>query len=461
MKVSVIIPYKHVDIFLKRCIESYTFGIESNVEIILVPLSNQALDEAENITTAFQEKIVIFKEVCGNSKTARNIGLDMASGDYIVFPNPCDWVTGDFCQQIHTVNASKHFDLVIFSYQIRKKRKQFTNNIADYRKMDCSVNNDNTLLPIWNKAFWVQTVRNHNLRFDIDSDIAELDFVQRFLEANFNQNIAKVKKSVYYHFEKYGYKFSPDKKIMAREKLAALKCFKFTNGNLWNYFGSCVKQKYNDIIEKHFTPFFQQLESTIITKKEHKRRKILKREISHFRKADIPDGISIISQNCIGGIIYHDLMRENLSPTINVFFEAPDFMNFVLNLQKYLDKEMKINWFETYPIGTLGDIHIYFRHDITCTDALNAWNRRKGRVRLDRVVVLCSDRFCFDDEVYITWETIQYPKLLYTCHKKYAGLNAVYFPRYRFKKYIPNLIPFREFYKDDKLLSVLKTLQKE
>lgn len=461
MKVSVIIPYEYVDIFLKRCIESYTFGIESNVEIILVPFSKQALDEAENITTAFQEKIIMFKGVCENSKVARNVGLDMASGDYIVFPNPCDWVSGDFCQQIHAITDTGNFDLVMFSYQIRKQRKNYTNNIRDYRKVDCGVNNDNTLLPIWNKAFSIQAIRTHNLRFGNDLDVAELEFMRKFLEINCDKNVAKVKKPVYYRFEKYGYKYSNNKKVMVREKKESLRCFKYSGSNLLDYFRSCLKQIYYDMNEKYFTPFVQRLESEISIKRECKRRKVLKREISHFRKADIPEGISIISQNCIGGIIYHDLERENLSPTINLFLGASDFMNFVLNIQKYLDIEMKINWLETYPVGMLDDIYIFFRHNITCTDALNAWNRRKDRIRFDRILVLCTDRFQFDDKVYITWETIQYPKLLYTCHKKYAGINAVYFPKYRFMKNVPDLIRFREFYKDDKLLSVMKAIGKE
>lgn len=42
---------------------------------------------------------------------------------------------------------------------------------------------------------------------------------------------------------------------------------------------------------------------------------------------------SIVSQNCIGGVFYHDMEMEFLSPTINLYFEQPDFVLFVLNLK--------------------------------------------------------------------------------------------------------------------------------
>ena len=41
--------------------------------------------------------------------------------------------------------------------------------------------------------------------------------------------------------------------------------------------------------------------------------------------------VSIISQNCIGGVFYHDMKCEFLSPTINLFIRQPDFIKFLNN----------------------------------------------------------------------------------------------------------------------------------
>ena len=36
------------------------------------------------------------------------------------------------------------------------------------------------------------------------------------------------------------------------------------------------------------------------------------------------DDVTIISTNCTGGILYHDLGLEFKSPTVNLFFRAQD-----------------------------------------------------------------------------------------------------------------------------------------
>src|SRR5574344_2087328 len=64
---------------------------------------------------------------------------------------------------------------------------------------------------------------------------------------------------------------------------------------------------------------------------------------------------SIISQNCVGGVLYHDLGLKFTSPTINLYFEPLDFMRYILNLRKYNDCVPKIYMDEKrgYPVGKL------------------------------------------------------------------------------------------------------------
>ena len=51
---------------------------------------------------------------------------------------------------------------------------------------------------------------------------------------------------------------------------------------------------------------------------------------------------SLITPNCIGGIIYHRLGVEFKSPTINLLFpDKKQYLRFVLNLPQYLSKDLK------------------------------------------------------------------------------------------------------------------------
>ena len=79
------------------------------------------------------------------------------------------------------------------------------------------------------------------------------------------------------------------------------------------------------------------------------------------RKLQIND-CTLISQNCIGGVLYHDLGLQFLSPTINAFIPEPDFVKFVLDLRHYMGQELVMQWGEEYPLGMLDDITIHFMH---------------------------------------------------------------------------------------------------
>ena len=62
-------------------------------------------------------------------------------------------------------------------------------------------------------------------------------------------------------------------------------------------------------------------------------------EIENFRSLIKTDSeFTIISSNCIGGVIYSDLHRKFLSPTINLFFSAKDFLNGI-NKDELLSKK--------------------------------------------------------------------------------------------------------------------------
>lgn len=171
---------------------------------------------------------------------------------------------------------------------------------------------------------------------------------------------------------------------------------------------------------------------------------------------------SILSQNCIGGVLYHDMGLPFLSPTVNLYFTGPDFVRFILNLDHYLDIDPVMAWDETYPIGYLEDIAIHFKHYETCAEARQAWNRRKARINKEKILVLCTDMEEFTEEVFAQWQTIGYPKILHTANASFAGHpDTVFYPQYESAGRVPDLIPKREFYRDGKVIALLNRLGKE
>ena len=103
---------------------------------------------------------------------------------------------------------------------------------------------------------------------------------------------------------------------------------------------------------------------------------------------------SIISSDCIGGVIYHDMGLQFRSPTINLWFNQTDFLKFASDLRYYLNCEL-VEVFEDgieYPIGLLTkgteSVKVYFMHYKTFDEAAAAWKKRSERVDFDNLYVI-------------------------------------------------------------------------
>lgn len=104
---------------------------------------------------------------------------------------------------------------------------------------------------------------------------------------------------------------------------------------------------------------------------------------------------TILCPNCIGGCIYHRLEQQFLSPTINCYIPAPDFVQLCLHLDYYLEQELQfIESGTDYPIAHLGgtgpfpEITIRFNHHKHEEDARSDWNRRKKRINKDNLYII-------------------------------------------------------------------------
>lgn len=113
---------------------------------------------------------------------------------------------------------------------------------------------------------------------------------------------------------------------------------------------------------------------------------------------------TIISNNCWAGRVYQYLDMPYLSPTVGLYFFAPDYIKFVSNLKYYLDTPLEFikaedsKYFDELkeknqldkPIGVLDDVEIVFLHYKSQEEALEKWNRRKNRVNFDDVFLKFS-----------------------------------------------------------------------
>ncbi|MCM1262989.1 MAG: DUF1919 domain-containing protein [Butyrivibrio sp.] len=120
---------------------------------------------------------------------------------------------------------------------------------------------------------------------------------------------------------------------------------------------------------------------------------------------------TLISSDCTGGMIYHDLKQKFCSPTINMYFDARDYIKFIKNIHDYLDEPMaelkEESQKEGYPVALLKDIKLHLVHYLSVENAQEKWNERKQRMNWDNCFYIMNDRnYCtindmkeFDDFV--------------------------------------------------------------
>ena len=126
---------------------------------------------------------------------------------------------------------------------------------------------------------------------------------------------------------------------------------------------------------------------------------------SRVKRANIITSFSIISNNCWAGHVYRYFGLSYLTPTIGLYFFAPDYLKFVKDLKRYIDMDLTfIDWRqskykeeiikrhqESIPIGLLGDVEIMFLHYKTAEEAKEKWTRRKKRINWNNLYFKMSE----------------------------------------------------------------------
>lgn len=113
-KVSIIIPIFNMEKYLNKCIESILKQTYKNIEIILI--NDGSTDCSEQIVIEWAKKdsriIYVYQENKG-SGIARNNGLSKATGKYVVFVDPDDWIEEDAIEQFVFQMERNNPDLII------------------------------------------------------------------------------------------------------------------------------------------------------------------------------------------------------------------------------------------------------------------------------------------------------------------------------------------------------------
>ncbi len=97
--VSVIVPVYNRENYLRRCIDSILAQTYTNFELLLI--DDGSTDNSGKICDEYAERdnrVKVFHKENGGVSSARNVGLDNAKGEYIIFVDSDDWVAVNYVE---------------------------------------------------------------------------------------------------------------------------------------------------------------------------------------------------------------------------------------------------------------------------------------------------------------------------------------------------------------------------
>lgn len=155
--------------------------------------------------------------------------------------------------------------------------------------------------------------------------------------------------------------------------------------------------------------------------------------------------LSILSVNCIGGLLSHKLGLPFRSPFVNLFLSNGDFLKFLGKPHEYLAEKLihkgqKLNSTSTieYPVISLGDISLHMLHYKTFEEATEAWERRKDRINwYNLFVVMWTTKI----EELEQFDALPYDKKVCFVPFK-SDLNSAWYIEHRLKGRYPLYVHF-------------------
>ncbi len=200
MKISIIIPVYNAEHTILRCVDSVLAQSHRDFECILI--NDGSTDNSGIICDEYARKdsrIKVFHKTNGGVSSARNYGLNNASGEWIVFVDSDDKIDRDF---LSLLDLNSNYDLIIGGYKILPKGHSLYDFSEEY--------NQNTMVVflsrhlkngyVWGKFYKTSIIKENNILFRIDLSVYE-DLIFNLEYLLYCNNIKLIPDCLYYYYD--------------------------------------------------------------------------------------------------------------------------------------------------------------------------------------------------------------------------------------------------------------------
>lgn len=173
-KISVIIPVYNVEPYLRQCLDSVVNQTLKDIEIICI--DDCSTDNSLEILKEYAQKdgriVLIHMEVNQGAYVARNKGLEVASGEYIGFVDPDDYIELNTYEVSYNTARQNDADIVVFGGKSFGKveawaDKELTTPDCTYRKdfIKALLYTKGARLHVWNKIYKKSLLDSNKVTF--------------------------------------------------------------------------------------------------------------------------------------------------------------------------------------------------------------------------------------------------------------------------------------------------------
>lgn len=186
-----------------------------------------------------------------------------------------------------------------------------------------------------------------------------------------------------------------------------------------------------------------------LTFREQRRAKINEKDRKRLRNKEF----SLISSNCNGGVMCHDLGLPFRTQFVNLWLWPKDFIKYLNNLDYYnsideirfLPPDMRRG--HQYPIGFVDDLEVHFTHYKSDEEALIKWNERKRRMNKDNIFVMMSEQNNCTMEDLIEFDKLPYKNKVVFTKQPYPNIKSgFYISGFETKKEIGTVLAFKNVF---------------
>lgn len=179
MKISIIVPVYNGSKYLDKTISSLLNQPYKDIELILI--NDGSTDNSREICEKykfFDNRIILINQINRGISSARNVGLEIATGDYISFIDQDDMIS-DNIYEILMSGFNSDVDLVVSGKVMKLIDEDELINEVHYVYKDANfksskelfelimnVNRDMCLLHLWNCLYRRDVITKYNIRFN-------------------------------------------------------------------------------------------------------------------------------------------------------------------------------------------------------------------------------------------------------------------------------------------------------